>query len=60
MCERDEAGMLWSKPVPIAAEPVGTRAAMLEVFMWLFLGGRSQPDPALQGQRGFCWWVKGG
>lgn len=57
--EREKAVMLWCKPVPIASMPVGTRVVMLEVFMQLFPGGRSQPDPAPQGQRVFCWWVKG-
>lgn len=49
------------EPLPMAAQPVGSHVAMLEVSEWLFPGGRSQPlpDPAPQGQRGFCWWLRG-
>lgn len=59
--EGEKAAVL-CKPVPMAAEPVGSHVAMPEASEWLFPGGRSQPlpDPAPQRQRGFCWWVKGG
>lgn len=57
--EGEKAAML-CKPFPMAAYPLPAMWQCWRCLSAFFQEAGTSPDPAPQGSRGFCWWLRGG